>query len=217
MDSHDRKIYDKLFAHPIATDLEWKDFTHIFVVIATDVENESGDRLSVSMNGHREVFRRPHDGRVSAEDIENARRLINAKPADDPRQAQLLVVALDAEHAKVLDLVGRAPEVDKRVTDDDPWARRLRTVQKKTGKDLEHDLDEYFGHVYDALAAEPQTLRIVVLGHGKGKSNVAERFVEWLDKKHSQFAQRIAGIGDVDLSAANDSELATAAVKVARG
>ena len=76
MNAHNRKTRDAILGHPAPRDIEWTQFINMWEDVADEVEQEHGDRLSVSLNGHREVFHRPHDGRVSIEDIELARHLL---------------------------------------------------------------------------------------------------------------------------------------------
>ncbi|WP_427891803.1 hypothetical protein ACQHIV_04125 [Kribbella sp. GL6] len=73
MDGHVRKTYEAILAQPAPRDLLWDRFVTLWRDIADDVEDENGDRLAVKRNGHRVVFHRPHNGRVSIEDVEMAR------------------------------------------------------------------------------------------------------------------------------------------------
>jgi hypothetical protein len=80
MTAHARKTYEAILGSPAPRDLEWTQFEAMWRHMAQEVERESGDRLAVRMHGHREVFRRPHDGRVSIEDVECGRHLLRSTP-----------------------------------------------------------------------------------------------------------------------------------------
>jgi hypothetical protein len=213
MTTHVDKTYAALIGHPAPRDLEWTSFVALWEERADSTEQETGDRLAVRMNGHREVFHRPHDGRVSIEDVERARHLLSSTP--EPKgSGSLLVVALDDESARILDFDlddAAVRETGEKVTDTDSRARRLRTVARRSGRDDEADLVHYF----DAVAAEIRATRppspFVLLGHGTGTSNAAEQFAERLRAAHHDVAERIASMGVIDLSAASDSDIEAAA------
>lgn len=215
MNAHNRKTIAKILGHPAPRQLEWDKFVHAFEDVADSVENESGDRLAVTMNGHREVFHRPHDGVVSIEDIENARKLLRAAP-DLRGTGTLLVVTVDTEEARLLDFdldETTVQDTERDVKNPDRRARRMRTVEKRTGNDDEHVLVTYFDEIAQALV-DGGDRTFVVLGHGSGKSDVAAGFVERIQAKRPELAQHLAGVGAIDLSAANDAAIEDAAVRL---
>ncbi|CAM2758483.1 hypothetical protein [Skermania piniformis] len=216
MNANTRKTYTAILGHPAPRNLDWKKFVQLWESLADNVEQESGDRLAVTMNGHREVFHRPHNATVSIEDIERARHLLAASPK--PKGSGTLVaVTVDNERARIItfDLDAQAVVDHEHVVDDhDPRARRLRTVERRTGRDDEHDLTGYFDDLAAALTADAADRTFVVLGHGAGKSNAAEQFVERLRAEHHQLAEHLAGVGVIDLSAASDADIEAKAVEL---
>lgn len=218
MNAHTRKTLAAITGHPAPRDLEWTRFVTLWQDLADEVEQESGDRLAVRMNGHREVFHRPHDGRVSVGAIEQARKLL----ADHPElqgTGSLFAVAMDAERARILDFDLAATGVqdtERDVRNPDPAARHLRTVERHTGHDDHQVYLRYFDELAAALTEEIGARRFVILGHGTGKSDVAEDFVLRLQEKDPALADRIAGVGVLDLSAAGDADIEAAAQRVIR-
>jgi len=101
VNAHHRKTYEAITQGRAPRALEWTQFVSFWQEAADDVEQETGDRLAVHLNGHRVVFRRQHDGRVSLDDIEHARRLLASTPRDRDT-GQLLVVAIDDDRARVI-------------------------------------------------------------------------------------------------------------------
>lgn len=216
MNSKTRKTYTAILGSPAPRDLDWAKFEHLWTDIADKVENESGDRLAVDFHGHREVFHRPHDGRVGIEDIERARHLIKASP-ELKGSGEIVAVVVDAKEARVLvfDLdSAKVVDDEHTVRDSDPRARRLRTVERKTGRDDEHDLSHFFDDLAQAVAQDAPGLPFVVLGHGEGKSDVAAGFVERLKAHHADVAEHAVGTARIDISAANDAAIESAAVAV---
>ena len=217
MDAHNRKTYAALMEGRAPRALEWKQFLTFWQEAADDVEHETGDRLVVHLNGHRVVFRRQHDGLVSLEDVKHARTLLASTPPDRDT-GRLLVVAIDDERARVIAYeLGDGPTTEQRsrtIHDTQPTARRLRTVERRSGRDDVHDLTGFFDDVARELMSFPDQVPLVVLGAGDGKSAAAESFVERLRAHHSGAAHRLRGVGRVDLSAATDSDLESAALAV---
>lgn len=218
MTAHARKTYEAILGSPAPRDLEWTQFEAMWRHVAQEVEQESGDRLAVRVHGHREVFRRPHDGRVSIEDVERARHLLRSMP-DVKSSGHLIAVAIDERRARILDFdldAEQEQDSERDVKDRDTRSRHLRTVERHSGHEDTQLLNTFFDDVAAALTKPAQHHPVVVLGHGHGKSNAAADFISRLREKHPELAAHIAGVGDVDLSSDNDAELEAKAVQVAR-
>ncbi|MGW6624273.1 hypothetical protein ACWF99_23915 [Nocardia sp. NPDC055002] len=216
MNQHTRKTLASIVGHPAPRDIEWTQFITMWDDIADEVEQEHGDRLAVKMNGHREVFHRPHDGRVSIGDIEHARQLLKDTPVLKG-SGDMFVVAMDSERARVLHFDLDTPEVaetERDVTNHDKVAHHLRTVEHHTGHDDQQVFIKYFDDLAVALIESIGTENFVLLGHGRGNSDVADDFVKRLREINPPLAQRIAGVGVIDLSAADDATLEAAAQRI---
>ena len=220
MNAHNRKTYEAITRGRAPRALEWSQFVSLWHDVADDVEQETGDRLAVHLNGHQAVFRRQHDGLVSLEDIEHARRLLASTPPDRDT-GRLLVVAIDDERARIITYVrGDGPTTEQQsrtIRGTEPAARRLRTVERRTGRDDVHDLTGYFDDIAAALTSVADDVPLVVLGAGHGKSAAAESFAQRLRTHHGVLGQRLRGVGRVDLSSATDTDLETAALAVLEG
>lgn len=210
MTNHADKTYEAITGTPAPRDLNWDDFLAMWRERADEVVQESGDRLAVRMNGHRVVFRRPHDGGVGIEDVERARHLLRATP-DDRGAGTVLAVVIDAERARILEFDLDAEKVDvtdhHEVKDGDARAHHLRTVERHTGRDDVQDLKHFFDALAEELREHDASERFVVIGHGHGKSDVADEFVERVNKEHAEIAGRVAAVVDADLSAVNDDDI----------
>jgi len=217
VNQHNRKTYEAITAGRAPRALVWTQFAGFWRDVADDVEQESGDRLVVHLNGRRAVFRRQHDGRVSLEDIEHARRLLASTPPDRDT-GRLLVVAIDDERARIITYqLGDGPttkQQSRTIHNTEPTSRRLRTVERRTGRDDVRDLTGYFDDIATALASYPDEVPLVLLGAGHGKSAAAESFAQRLRTHHRSIGDRLVGVGRVDLSSATDTDLQTAALAV---
>ncbi|MFD3591519.1 hypothetical protein ACFWU5_02235 [Nocardia sp. NPDC058640] len=216
MNQHTRKTLASIKGHPAPTDIEWTQFITMWEDIADEVEQEHGDRLAVKMNGHREVFHRQHNGRVSIGDIEHARQLLKDHP-ELKGSGDMFVVAMDSEKARVLHFDLATPGVtdtEHDVINHDKVAHHIRTVEHHTGHDDPQVFLKYFDDIAVALIEEIGTEDFVLLGHGRGNSDVADDFVKRLKEINPPLAKRIAGVGVIDLSAANDAAIESAAQKI---
>lgn len=228
MNAHTRKTFQSLTTGKAPRDLEWDAFISLWKDLADEVQNESGDRLSVTMNGHREVFRRPHDGRVSIEDVERARQLLRDHPQTEGGPTpggsdSLVAVAIDERTARIYTFNLDAQNVqdsEKTVRNPEPDDRHLRKVERHTGNDEKHTLVTFYDDVarelVDVLNANGQN-SFAILGHGTGTSNAGAGLAERITDKHPALRSRLAGVADVDLSAANDAELEQRARAVVSG
>jgi hypothetical protein len=220
VNAHSRRTYEAITEGRAPRALEWTQFVSFWQDVADDVERQSGDRLAVHLHGHRVVFRRQHDGRVSLDDIEQARHLLAATPPDRG-PGPLLVVAIDDERARIITYRrGEGTTTERHsqtIRDTAATSRRLRTVERRSGRDDVRDLIGFFDDVAIALVSFPDDVPLVVLGSGHGKSAAAESFVQRLRTHHSVLGHRLRGVGRVDLSAATDTDLEVAALAALSG
>ena len=217
MNAHTRRTYEAITQGRAPRELEWNRFVSFWNEVADDVEQGGGNQLVVHVNGHRQVFRRPHNGLVSLEDIEHARHLLaETPPAADAEH--LIVVTIDATQARLITFdLGDGPttESSRTIRDGASVARRLRTVERKRGRDDVHILTHFFDEVAAALDDTPAEVPIVVLGAGHGKADEASSFAERLQAHHpGALADRLRGVGHIDLSAASDTDIQAAALDV---
>jgi len=62
MPKHDRTL-SAVFAEPTRANLAWKDIEALFVALGADIEEGSGSRVRILLNGLPATFHRPHPGR----------------------------------------------------------------------------------------------------------------------------------------------------------
>lgn len=102
---------------------------------------------------------------------------------------------------------GTAPEVITRPAHDEAH-RHVREGQTNHGHGSNHGEKEFLEQV--AKTVEPAA-DILVIGHGKGKSNAMVRLVQHLERHHAGVAKKVVGAIDADLSAMTEPQiLATA-------
>lgn len=219
MTQHPEKTRQRILGHPAPRDLEWKDFIALWEAEADRVEQESGDRLAVDMNGHREVFRRQHDGLVGIEDVERARHLLRDVETTEGTGKGLYVVVMTEEDARFYDFDLSAHDVEtlshEHEKNPDPRGHHMRTVEKKTGRDDEADLKRFFDDLVADLKKDAPGREFVLLGHGTGKSDAASAFRGWLEKHHADVASLIVAEGTIDIESSTEADVENAAKALA--
>lgn len=56
MNHHHRKVLHALFSHPISANIDFRKVVHLFEDLGAEVENRSGNRVHIKLNGHSAVF-----------------------------------------------------------------------------------------------------------------------------------------------------------------
>lgn len=60
MNHRHRKILNALFAHPIANNVDFNDVVHVLEELGAEIDNKSGHRIGVTLNGHTVAFTHVH-------------------------------------------------------------------------------------------------------------------------------------------------------------
>ena len=115
-----------------------------------------------------------------------------------------LVVAILHDDARIwqLDDVGSEPVVY--IKRNFPESVHVRQAQSHHMHSHEIGEPEYFKEVSDALVGG---LKIVVVGHGTGKANAAERFMKFLDQQHSALLPRIVSSENANLPHMSNAQI----------
>ena len=56
MNHRHRKVLQAIFAHPVSNNLAFKDVVSVFEELGGEVENKTGNRIGVKLNGHSAAF-----------------------------------------------------------------------------------------------------------------------------------------------------------------
>lgn len=77
MNHRHRKVLQSVFAHPISANINFKDVVHVLEDLGATIENKSGNRVGVALNGHTAAFVHAHHD-LSKEEVVNLRRFLAA-------------------------------------------------------------------------------------------------------------------------------------------
>ena len=56
MNHKHRKILHAIFAHPVSNNIAFKDVVSVFEELGAEVDNKTGNRIGVKLNGHSVAF-----------------------------------------------------------------------------------------------------------------------------------------------------------------
>jgi hypothetical protein len=86
MNHHHRKTLHALFAHPISANIDFKDMLHLLEGVGAKIDNKSGNRIGVTLNGHSVALQHAHHD-LPKEEVAQVRKFLEAcgiSPADHP-------------------------------------------------------------------------------------------------------------------------------------
>lgn len=138
--------------------------------------------------------------------------LCSAKGANvlEDIHGKFVVVALTKNDARIWlsDATrGTAPETITRPAQDEAH-RHVREAQAGHGHKTNHGEREFLEQVATAVAPAAD---ILIIGHGKGKSNAMIRLAQHLERHHPAVAKKVVGAIDANLPAMTEPQiLATA-------
>ena len=60
MDHRHRKVLHAIFAHPVSGNIDFKNVEHLLVELGAEIENKTGARIGVTLNGHTVALHHAH-------------------------------------------------------------------------------------------------------------------------------------------------------------
>ncbi len=60
MNHRHRKVLHSLFAHPVSANIDFKEVVHVLEALGAEIDNKSGNRVGVKLNGHSAAFSHVH-------------------------------------------------------------------------------------------------------------------------------------------------------------
>ncbi len=221
-----RRTLDEIFRHPLAHNLEWRNVVALFEKLG-EVEEKSNSEFVFQVLGEEHLMRKPHSKDLTTSQVLEVRHFLSRagwsadsqpQPGASPSPAAHdLMIVLDHHGAKIY-------RVD--VTNDDVSQHEIRPsdphhfLHHLTHKDQSHERGQrapeepaYYEQIAEGLAAGG---RIVVVGHGEGKSNAADHLIDYLRTKHDGIYRRVVREAAADLSSVTPPQLLDIARQVLR-
>jgi hypothetical protein len=211
------RMLEALFRHPPAHNLEWMDVVALIKKIGA-VQEKGNNKFSFKVGGEHYLMHKPHTKDLTSSEVVDLRHFLQgsgwsphapseAAAGPEPPPPTLMVV-VDHHGAKIYRIDATSDDASKReVTPYDPHHFLHHLTHKDQSREQGQRAPEdagFYKRIGDALAAGG---RIVVVGHGTGKSNAAEHLTEYLRTHHRETYQRIVREIGADLSATTTPQL----------
>jgi len=208
---------EAVFHHPVAHNLEWINVVGLIDKIGTVVE-KGNNRFVFEVGGQAYPMHKPHTKDLTSTEVVDLRHFLQrvgwspGAPALahvhlDPVPSSVMVV-LDHHGAKLFHIDPVSSEHrDEELRPYDPhhFLHQLahKDQSREKGQRAPED-PEYYRRIGAALVSAG---RIVIVGHGVGKSNAATHLTEFLRTHHPETYARVVREIDVDLSATTAPQL----------
>jgi hypothetical protein len=207
-----RRTIDAIFRHPSAHNLEWRDVASLIGHIG-DARQQGNNEFVFTVAGKQLLMHKPHTKDMTSPDVAAVRQFlmhagVAAEQATPDPAAPTLLIVVDHHGTKIF-------HVD--LTNDDTSAHVIAPydphhfLHHLTHKDQDREQGQrareepaYYEKIAEAVALGGQ---LVVVGHGKGKSNAAHHLTDYLLAHHRETYQRIVREIDTDLSAITTPQL----------
>jgi hypothetical protein len=203
----DRRTLTAIFRHPLAHNLEWSDAVALFKTLG-EVEEMHNGEFEFVIGGERCLMRKPHTKDLTSSEVLELRRFL-LKAGQSPDGMFEAAAAAPAHHgAKIydIDLTGDVAS-EHRITPYDPHHFLHHLTHKDQSRERGQRAPEdpsFYDRIAEAVAAGG---KIVVIGHGEGKSNAAHHLTEYLRGHHPETAGRIVREVAADLSSVTTPQL----------
>lgn len=212
-----RRTLEALFRHPAAHNLEWMDVVALIEKIGT-VQQKADNKFAFDVGREHHMMHKPHSKDLTSSEVVDLRHFLQragwspespSQPAARPEPMALsLMVVVDHHGARIYRIDVASADASKheiRPYDPHHFLHHLthKGESREQGQRAPEDTD-FYRSIAEALAAGG---RIVVVGHGTGKSNAAEHLMGYLRTHHPETYQRVVREIDADLSAATTPQL----------
>ena len=86
MNHHHRKVLHAIFAHPVSGNIDFKAVEHLLTDLGADIDNKSGARIGVTLNGHTVALHHAHKS-LPTDEVRQVKKFLEdagVDPADYP-------------------------------------------------------------------------------------------------------------------------------------
>ena len=212
-----RRTLEALFRHPTAHNLEWMDVITLFENIGA-VHRKANEKFAFDLAGEHYLVHKPHTKDLTGFEAVDLRHFLQragwspAGPSQTAARRDLdpvtLMVVVDHHGAKIYRIEqGSGDSPRHAITPYDPHHFLHHLTHKdqlrEEGQRASED-PSFYRRIGDTLAGAS---RILVVGHGKGKSNAAQHLLEYLRTHHREAYRRVVREIEADLSAITTPQL----------
>ena len=73
MSHHNQKTLEAIFAHPISSNIDFKDMEHALASVGVSVEEKAANKVALSKDGRSVVIHRPHQHTLPKDEVATIR------------------------------------------------------------------------------------------------------------------------------------------------
>lgn len=73
MNHHHKKVLESLFAHPISTNVNFKDVEHVLVELGAQITEKADNKIIVTIGERATLIHRPHNHSLTKDDVAQVR------------------------------------------------------------------------------------------------------------------------------------------------
>ena len=209
----------RIFAHPVAGNLAWRDVIALIRHLGTVDESGNGN-LRFTVNGKSETIHRSGDHRdvsADAQQMRDIRRFLEsagygrsgaphkaahaAAPATGPR----VLVVISQQETLVFQSEDKGT-VPERLHPYDPHGK-LHLLKHADGPDAEARGPENLEYYKEIAAALAGAGEVLLMGSGTGSSSAMTHLQDFLKTHHPEIEGRVAGLLTVDVEALSEGQL----------
>jgi len=215
--SHKKQLHilSELSVHPISRNIEWSDLIPALSSIGL-LQSESNGNYDFTRNGHKIVFEQAHGKTLDIAEVLKLRRFLKLSALtidEDATVHNTEIVAIDHHKATVIHNPGLKDEYIEKFHADLTDGRILHKTKHSPNFNDQNPSDdsEYFDATIKTMM---KSHKIVLLSHGTGSSNAAERLFAVIQQKYPAIAKKIVAIKRCDLEAMTEPEMVTAGIEL---
>lgn len=212
----DRRTLAALFEHPIANNLTWAAIVRLFGHLGS-VEEKSNDEFAFQVGAEHLKMRKPHTKDLTAPDVLDFRHFatrLGHSPNREPQQSRAgepatpsFLVVIDHHEARVY-LIEAGSDTAKHVIrpyDPHHFLHHLsHKDQSRERGQWAHEDATFYERIAKTVATGG---KIVLVGHGEGKSSAVHHLAEYLATHHHETYQRVVREAVADLSHITEPQL----------
>jgi len=220
-----RRTLDAILRHPVAHNLEWKDVVSLFEKLGA-VEQKANSEFVFQVGGERLILRKPHSKDLEPAEVAELRKFVSRidmsaqshvaqshvapahAAATGDAAAPNLMVVMDHHGAKIYHVdIAAADASQHEIKPYDPHHFQHHLTHKDQSREEGQRTAEdpgFYEKIAQALAGAG---KIVVIGHGTGKSNAAHHLIEYLKAHHGETHQRVVSEMSAELSSVTTRQL----------
>ncbi len=212
-----RHTLEMLFAHPLSHNIPWSHVVGLIESIGNCHEKPNGEFV-LEVAGKRHLMRKPHNKDLTSSEVMELRHFIKdagwslEQPSQAPIQpvptAPSLLIVVDHHGTRLFRFDVSSDDVSEHsITPHDPHDFLHHLVHRDQLREQGQRAPEESAYYEKIAAAAAAGGRIVVIGHGTGKSNAAHHLTGFLKTHHRETWQRVVREIDTDLSSITAAQL----------